>query len=117
MGKTVVKQSRKDGREANGGREGEWAASECRERKEWMRRDEYTAVVNAQLVPRHDLHQLLERAITSRQSDEARSRTAGQYLLRHHLLAGVHVLHDRGASAMPGSISAPRNTSEMEWSG
>lgn len=55
-----------------------------------------------QLIPRRDLHELLERAVPTAQRDEASARPAGDYFPGHHLLAGVHVCHDGGAAVDGG---------------
>ena len=54
--------------------------------------------VDPQLVPRRDLHELLERPVPARQRDEAAPGPAGDDLPRHELLARVHVFHDGGAA-------------------
>jgi hypothetical protein len=54
--------------------------------------------VDAQLVPRRDLHQLFKRAISTGQGDKATARPTLNDLPGHHLLARVHVLDDSGTA-------------------
>jgi len=54
--------------------------------------------VNPQLIPRHNLHQLLQRAVPAAQRHEAAASTAFNHLSCHHLLARVHVVDHRRAA-------------------
>src|SRR5687768_8535062 len=57
-----------------------------------------TLGVNAKLVPSRSLEDLLHGTEPAAQTNEAASWCAGNDLLGHELLAGVHVLHSGGAA-------------------